>query len=152
MVPFWLQWSALATIHVLAKAFAGARQSRHHRAYRNTKYTRGLLVAKIFHGDQKQHSALVVRQAGEAAAEIAIRKQCLLAAVGTLQIILHDVGQTGANDLAYPAATLIGDKPVINNLIKPGAQVAIASEPSPSRKCTHEAVLYEIIGTVLIAA
>jgi hypothetical protein len=88
---------------------------------------------------------------GKAAQKIAVGEPLFLPALDTRLLGLQDFGQRPVRDNA-PPATLVGNKPMVQNRIEPTARIAISTALVPAGKRPFESVLNKIVGTLSVTA
>jgi hypothetical protein len=108
-------------------------------------------MREILYGDEQQHRALLLRQLGKAAQKIAVGERLFLPALDTGLLGLQDFGQRPVPDIS-PLATLVGNKPMVQNRVDPTARVAISTALVPAGERPFEAVLNKIVGTLSVTA
>jgi hypothetical protein len=138
-------------IHILAQPFAAPRQPRHYRARRQAEDTRRFFIRQILDANQKQHRALLLRQLCEAEQEVTVPESCFLLSFCSGQLHLGDHGQVmmGA---ASPQPISVAAEAVEEDRVKPASHVVGQASGLPTRQCTLQSILDEIIGTIGVAA
>ena len=78
-------------------------------------------------------------------------ERLILATPNLRQLGFDGLGQ-GVVNPAPLQTKLVTKEPIVKNGIKPGSQIPFRAPQTPARECALKTILYEIVGTLAIAA
>lgn len=119
----------------------------HHRSNGYVQYARGFVVGQIFDTHQQQNRLLILGQLVDGGQEIADAKTCLLYRIDRGSVDLFE-----SLGPALPAlAPILVDVEIAKDREQPGAEVAVSTPQNPARHGSLQAILHEVVGSLMIA-